>query len=142
MALGINGSPRTLNSAALLLPPICVGRVSSSSCRGGRYNLAQPAYRGTRYFEGTIWEMAMPAYCDPKSIPDYFVLMIDYGRAGKEAIVVPEEDRDDIVGHARIVINEGRLGIAWVHHVRSQVEVIDDITEEILREASEPRVSA
>ncbi len=66
----------------------------------------------------------------------YFVVMIDYGRRGREAIVDPEVTRREVV--ARIASGEYR-NISFVHEIDDHS--VDDITEEILAEASLPEVA-
>jgi len=66
----------------------------------------------------------------------YFVVMIDYGRRGREAIVDPEMTRRDVV--ARVASREYG-NVSFIHEiVNSSVE---DVTEEILAEASLPEIS-
>jgi len=60
----------------------------------------------------------------------YFVVMIDYGRRGLEAIVQPERTRRDFVA----MIQSGELtDIAFIHHVDGLF--IEDVTEELMNEA-------
>jgi len=60
----------------------------------------------------------------------YFVVMIDYGRRGLEAIVQPERTRRDVVA----MIQSGELtDIAFIHAVDGLF--IEDITDELLDEA-------
>lgn len=66
----------------------------------------------------------------------YFVVMIDYGRRGREAIVDPELTRREVV--SRIVSGE-YANISFIHEiVESSVE---DITDDILAEAALPEVA-
>ena len=66
----------------------------------------------------------------------YFVVMIDYGRRGREAIVDPEMTRRDVV--ARIA--SGEYGnISFIHEIAESS--VEDVTEEILAEASLPEIS-
>jgi len=67
----------------------------------------------------------------------YFVVMIDYGRRGREAVVDPEITRRDVV--SRIASGEYR-NISFVHEVADHV--VEDITEAIMAEASLPDVAA
>ena len=66
----------------------------------------------------------------------YFVVMIDYGRRGREAVVDPEITRREVI--SRIASGEYK-NISFVH------EIIDcsanDVTEEILAEAALPEIS-
>ncbi len=65
----------------------------------------------------------------------YFVVMIDYGRRGREAIVDPEITRREVV--SRIASGEYR-NISFIHEVADSA--VDDITAEILAEAALPEV--
>jgi hypothetical protein len=63
----------------------------------------------------------------------YFVVMIDYGRRGREAIVDPEITRREVV--SRIASGEYR-NISFIHEIADQG--VEDITEDILAEAALP----
>lgn len=65
----------------------------------------------------------------------YFVVMIDYGRRGREAIVDPEITRREVI--SRIVSGEYR-NISFIHEVADSS--VEDITADILSEASLPDV--
>jgi hypothetical protein len=65
----------------------------------------------------------------------YFVVMIDYGRRGREAIVDPEVTRREVI--ARIASGE-YSNISFVHEVADSS--VDDITAEILAEAALPDI--
>ena len=67
----------------------------------------------------------------------YFVVMIDYGRRGREAVVDPEVTRREVV--ARVASGEYR-NISFIHEIVDRS--VDDITEEILAEAALPEVAA
>jgi hypothetical protein len=67
----------------------------------------------------------------------YFVVMIDYGRRGREAIVDPEITRRDVV--SRVASGEYK-NISFIHEVADRT--VDDITDEILAEAALPEVAA
>jgi hypothetical protein len=67
----------------------------------------------------------------------YFVVMIDYGRRGREAIVDPEVTRREVV--SRIVSGEYR-NISFIHEIADSC--VDDITAEILAEAALPDITA
>lgn len=70
----------------------------------------------------------------------YFVVMIDYGKRGMEAVVDPELTRRDVV--ARIISGEyPRDKIVFVHHVESDGEC-DVITDEILSDADDERADS
>ncbi len=63
----------------------------------------------------------------------YFVVMIDYGRRGREAIVDPEITRREVI--SRIASGEYK-NICFIHEIADSA--VDDITEQILAEAALP----
>jgi hypothetical protein len=65
----------------------------------------------------------------------YFVVMIDYGRRGREAIVDPEITRREVI--ARVASGEYR-NICFIHEIADVA--VDDVTEEILAEAAVPEI--
>jgi hypothetical protein len=65
----------------------------------------------------------------------YFVVMIDYGRRGREAIVDPEITRREVV--ARVASGEYK-NISFIHEIADSA--VDDITTEILAEAALPEI--
>ncbi|SHL42419.1 hypothetical protein SAMN05444159_5868 [Bradyrhizobium lablabi] len=65
----------------------------------------------------------------------YFVVMIDYGRRGREAIVDPEVTRREVV--SRIASGEYR-NISFIHEIADNS--VGDITAEILAEAALPEI--
>ena len=65
----------------------------------------------------------------------YFVVMIDYGRRGREAIVDPEITRRDVV--ARVCSGDYR-NISFIHEIFDTA--VEDITADILSEAALPEV--
>lgn len=65
----------------------------------------------------------------------YFVVMIDYGRRGREAIVDPEITRREVV--SRITSGEYR-NISFIHEIAGNA--VEDVTETILAEASLPPI--
>jgi hypothetical protein len=65
----------------------------------------------------------------------YFVVMIDYGRRGREAIVDPEITRREVV--ARVASGEYR-NISFIHEIAGPS--VEDVTADILSEASLPEV--
>ena len=67
----------------------------------------------------------------------YFVVMIDYGRRGREAIVDPEITRREVV--SRVGSGEYRI-ISFIHEIADGS--VEDITAEILREAALPDIGA
>lgn len=61
---------------------------------------------------------------------EYFVVMIDYGRRGREAIVDPELTRRNVVDR----INSGEYtNISFIHRIRDCL--VEDVTNELLIEA-------
>ncbi|MGD0851263.1 hypothetical protein [Bradyrhizobium sp.] len=66
----------------------------------------------------------------------YFVVMIDYGRRGREAIVDPEVTRREVI--SRIASGEYR-NISFIHEIADSC--VDDITAEILAEAALPDIA-
>ena len=65
----------------------------------------------------------------------YFVVMIDYGRRGREAIVDPEITRREVV--SRIVSGEYR-NVSFIHEIADSA--VEDVTAEILAEAAIPEI--
>jgi hypothetical protein len=66
----------------------------------------------------------------------YFVVMIDYGRRGREAIVDPEVTRREVV--SRVASGEYR-NISFIHEIADST--VEDITEDILAEAALPQIA-
>ena len=67
----------------------------------------------------------------------YFVVMIDYGRRGREAVVDPEITRREVI--SRVASGEYR-NISFIHEIADCA--VDDITAEILAEAALPELPA
>jgi hypothetical protein len=65
----------------------------------------------------------------------YFVVMIDYGRRGREAIVDPEITRREVI--ARVTTGEYR-NISFIHEIAGSS--VEDVTADILAEAALPEV--
>ena len=65
----------------------------------------------------------------------YFVVMIDYGRRGREAIVDPEITRREVI--SRVASGEYN-NISFIHEIADSS--VDDITAEILAEAAVPEI--
>lgn len=65
----------------------------------------------------------------------YFVVMIDYGRRGREAIVDPEITRREVI--SRIASGEYK-NISFIHEIADSA--VGDITAEILAEAALPEI--
>jgi hypothetical protein len=67
----------------------------------------------------------------------YFVVMIDYGRRGREAVVDPEITRREVV--SRVASGEYH-NISFIHEIIDQS--VEDITQDILTEAALPEPPA
>jgi hypothetical protein len=65
----------------------------------------------------------------------YFVVMIDYGRRGREAIVDPEVTRREVI--SRIASGEYR-NISFIHEIADGA--VADVTEDVLAEAALPEI--
>lgn len=65
----------------------------------------------------------------------YFVVMIDYGRRGREAVVDPEITRREVV--SRVASGEYK-NISFIHEIADAT--VDDVTAEILAEAASPEI--
>jgi hypothetical protein len=65
----------------------------------------------------------------------YFVVMIDYGRRGREAVVDPEITRRDVISH---VASGEYKNICFIHEIADSA--VDDVTAEILAEAAVPKI--
>jgi hypothetical protein len=79
---------------------------------------AAPALRGVR-----------------RTAMQYFVVMIDYGRRGREAIVDPEITRREVI--SRVASGEYK-NISFIHEIVDAA--VDDITAEILAETAVPEM--
>lgn len=64
------------------------------------------------------------------AIPSYYVVMIDYGRRGREAIVDPELTYRSVT--ARVASGEYK-NILFIHHVDDTG--VEDVTEAIIEDA-------
>ena len=62
----------------------------------------------------------------------YFVVMIDYGRRGREAIVDPEITRNEVI--RRIKTGEYQ-NVSFIHHVDDGL--IEDVTGELIDAAED-----
>ena len=65
----------------------------------------------------------------------YFVVMIDYGRRGHEAIVDPEITRREVI--SRVASGEYK-NISFIHEIANFA--VEDITADILAEAALPEI--
>lgn len=72
----------------------------------------------------------MPAFCTRKTSHSYYVVMIDYGKRGLEAVVHPEDTRRDVV--AQLASGESKH-VRFIHHVDGLY--IEDVTDELFNEA-------
>jgi hypothetical protein len=66
----------------------------------------------------------------------YFVVMIDYGRRGREAVVDPEITRREVI--SRIASGEYK-NVSFIHEIAGRS--VEDVTEEILAEAALPDIA-
>jgi hypothetical protein len=67
----------------------------------------------------------------------YFVVMIDFGRRGREAVVDPEITRREVV--SRVASGEYR-NISFIHEIADHA--VEDVTEAIMTEAALPETAA
>ena len=65
----------------------------------------------------------------------YFVVMIDYGRRGREAIVDPEITRREVI--SRVASGEYQ-NISFIHEIDDSA--VNDITAEIMAETAAPEI--
>ncbi|MBR1159894.1 hypothetical protein [Bradyrhizobium elkanii] len=65
----------------------------------------------------------------------YFVVMIDYGHRGREAIVGPQMTRRDVV--SRIASGE-YTNISFIHEIAERS--VEDVTDDLLAEAALPEL--
>jgi hypothetical protein len=65
----------------------------------------------------------------------YFVVMIDYGRRGREAIVDPEITRREVI--SRVASGEYK-NISFIHEIDDSA--VNDITAEIMAETAVPEI--
>jgi len=66
----------------------------------------------------------------------YFVVMMDYGRRGREAVVDPEITRREVI--SRVVSGEYK-NISFTHEIADSS--VEDITADILSEAALPEIA-
>lgn len=67
----------------------------------------------------------------------YFVVMIDYGRRGREAIVDPEITKREVI--SRVASGE-YSNISFIHEIADSS--VEDITADILIQAAVPNIGA
>lgn len=65
------------------------------------------------------------------SAPSYFVVMIDYGRKGREAVVDPEVTRREVISR---LISREYGNVSFIHEVAG--DRVHDVTLELQIEAS------
>ena len=73
--------------------------------------------------------------CANGACMQYFVVMIDYGRRGREAVVDPEITRREVV--SRVASGE-YSNICFIHEIADRA--VEDVTEDILAEAALPEI--
>lgn len=66
-----------------------------------------------------------------KPQPSYFVVMVDYGNTGREAVVDPEVTRQGVI--ARLISGEYRGEISFIHHIADGLQ--EDVTCELIEAA-------
>ena len=66
----------------------------------------------------------------------YFVVMIDYGRRGREAVVDPELTKREVI--SRVASGEYK-NISFIHEIVDSS--VEDITADILSEAALPDIA-
>jgi hypothetical protein len=66
----------------------------------------------------------------------YFVVMVDYGRRGREAVVDPEITRREVI--SRVASGEYK-NISFIHEIADSA--VEDITADILSEAALPGIA-
>jgi hypothetical protein len=64
-------------------------------------------------------------------IPSYFVVMVDYGKRGREAIVDPEVTRAGVI--SRLASGEYGAHINFIHWIEDGLA--EDVTSELFDEA-------
>ncbi len=64
---------------------------------------------------------------------EYFVVMIDYGKKGREAVIDPETTRPNVIDMIR---SREYQNIIFIHHVVVG-EIVEDVTEELTAEAAQ-----
>lgn len=72
------------------------------------------------------------------AIPTYFVVMIDHGRRGREAVVDPEITRNDVI--ARLQSGE-YTDVIFIQLIQPG-EVPQDVTDDLIGEAQQLELEA
>ena len=78
------------------------------------------------------WGLTLFRFSEILPRMQYFVVMIDYGRRGREAVVDPEVTRREVV--ARVASGEYK-NVSFIHEIVDHA--VDDVTEAILAEAAD-----
>jgi len=73
----------------------------------------------------------MTAHCKRTS-HSYFVVMIDHGKIGREAVVNPEHTRRDVV---HMLQTGESKHVVFIHHVDGLF--VEDVTDELFEEAEQ-----
>jgi hypothetical protein len=64
----------------------------------------------------------------------YFILMLDYGRRGLEAVVHPEQTRSDVVAEVRDILSSSDRKLVHVKFIDG--DDCEDITDDIIEAAA------
>jgi hypothetical protein len=88
-----------------------------------------PIFRNTRFRPVAVYARAK------RAAMQYFVVMIDYGRRGREAIVDPEITRREVV--SRVASGEYK-NISFIHEIADSA--VNDVTAEIMAETALPKI--
>lgn len=72
----------------------------------------------------------MPAKSNVTVQPEYFVVMIDFGKIGREAIVNPNDNWSGALDSVREAMNDGHR-VLFVHHIHDGS--VEDRSEEAFR---------
>jgi hypothetical protein len=68
-----------------------------------------------------------------ETVMSYYVVMVDYGRNGREAVVDPEMTRRGALDLVREVLGDGNK-VSFVHHITMN-DLPQDVTDELVNEA-------
>jgi hypothetical protein len=96
-----------------------------------------PNFHLTNFRFSEILTSPFPARGGQIASMQYFVVMIDYGSRGREAIVDPEVTRREVI--SRVASGE-YSNISFIHEIADCS--VEDITAEILSEAALPDIGA
>jgi hypothetical protein len=68
---------------------------------------------------------------------DYFVVLQDFGRRGREAIVNPNDSKRDVIS----LIKSGNYApILFIHRIHDGM--VEDLTEELMAEAADEKAAS